>query len=221
MASIGLICEGVSEVNMISYIIRRYLGDVDVNTIQPKIINDKQDNFGGWLQVLDYCNDDQFKHIFETNDYIVIQIDTDACTQKNYDINQYDENNQKVSDDILYSRVVNRLKKNLSTELLQQYSDRIIFAVCINETECWLLPLFYTNEPKKRCATTNCVYILNQKLQQQNISPIPDKDKNSPQTQKSYRTILKMLKKKKDVADIAQYNYGFKKFVEQLDKINV
>lgn len=221
MASIGLICEGVSEVNMISYIIRRYLGDVDVNTIQPKIINDKQDNFGGWLQVLDYCNDDQFKHIFETNDYIVIQIDTDACTQKNYDINQYDENNQKVSDDILYSRVVNRLKKNLSTELLQQYSDRIIFAVCINETECWLLPLFYTNEPKKRCATTNCVYILNQKLQQQNISPIPDKDKNSPQAPKSYRTILKMLKKKKDIADIAQYNYGFKKFVEQLDKINV
>ncbi len=221
MASIGLICEGVSEVNIISYIIQRYLGDVDVNAIQPKIVNKKQDNFGTWQQVLEYCNDEQFKHIFATNDFIVVQIDTDTCTQKNYDVNPYDENNNKISDEELYTKVIERLKKNLSVELLQKYSDKIIFAICINETECWLLPLFNANEPKKRCATTNCVYILNQKLKQQNISPIPDKDKNNAESRRSYQSILKMLKKKKDIADISQYNYGFKMFVEQLDTINI
>ncbi|MCR5453369.1 MAG: hypothetical protein K6F33_00070 [Bacteroidales bacterium] len=220
MTSIGLICEGVSEANMISHIIQRYLGDVDVNTIQPKIVSGKQNNFGGWLQVLDYCNDNELQKIFATNDYLVIQIDTDACIEKNYDVSQYNENNQKVSDEILYERVVQRLKKNLSAQLIQKYSNRIIFAICINETECWLLPIYYTNEQKKRCATTNCIYLINQKLKQQNTNTIPDKEKNSNEARQTYQTILKKLKKKKDIEDISQYNYGFKKFVEQLNSIS-
>ena len=38
MASIALICEGVSEVKMLTYIINRYLGDdVVVNAYQPSL----------------------------------------------------------------------------------------------------------------------------------------------------------------------------------------
>ncbi len=218
MASIGLICEGVSEVNIISYIIQRYLGDVDVNAIQPKIVNKKQDNFGTWQQVLEYCNDEQFKHIFATNDFIVVQIDTDTCTQKNYDVNPYDENNNKISDEELYTKVIERLKKNLSVELLQKYSDKIIFAICINETECWFLPLYYNDN--RRCATDSCIRKLNQELKKQKLG-IPDEDKNCVQAQKTYREIFKKMKKKTIIQEISQYNYGFKKFIEQLDQITV
>ena len=221
MASIGLICEGVSEIKMIKHIIGRYLGDVDVNTIQPEIANDKQEHQetpGGWENVLKTCADKKLQEAFAINDYLVIQIDTDRCCEKNYNVNVYDENHKKISDEILYSRVVDRLKQNLVTAELQPYFDKIIFAICINETECWFLPLYYNDN--RRCATDSCIRKLNQELKKQKLG-IPDEDKNCVQAQKTYREIFKKMKKKTIIQEISQYNYGFKKFIEQLDQITV
>lgn len=222
MASIALICEGVSEIKMLSYIINRYLGDdVVVNAIQPSIKishrQEKQDDDGGWLQVLNHCTDDTIKDVMASNEYLVIQIDTDACIQKNYDVDIYDENHRKVTDDVLYERVCARLKQNISEDNWGEYSNRILFAICFDETECWLLPLYYENDAKKRCATSNCIYILNQKLQKDGFG-IPEKAKNSPEAVNVYQQILKKMKRK-DIPRIAQYNYGFRKFLEQLETI--
>ena len=219
MASIALIFEGASEVKMLTYIVTRYLGDeIVVNAIQPALTQKgRQASEGGWLEVLNHCNDDTINAVFATNDYLVIQIDTDTCAQVNYDVNIYDENNRKVGDSVLYERVRSRLLKDLSAEIQTKYADRIVFAICINEKECWLLPLYYENDAKKRCATTNCIYILNQRLQTEGLS-IPDKAKNTPEAIQAYNKVLKNLKKK-DIPRIAQYNYGFQKFVEQMDGI--
>lgn len=222
MASIALICEGVSEIKMLSYIISRYMGDdVVVNAIQPSLKishgQEKQDDDGGWLQVLNHCTDDTIKDVMASNEYLVIQIDTDACIQRNYDVDIYDENHNKVTDDVLYERVCARLKQKISEDIWGEYSNRILFAICFDETECWLLPLYYENDVKKRCATNNCIFILNQKLQKEGDG-IPAKDKNSPEAIKVYLQVLRKMKRK-DIPRTAQYNYGFKKFVEQMDSI--
>lgn len=222
MASIALICEGVSEIKILSYIINRYIGDeVVVNAIQPSLKTvhgqEKQDEDGGWLQVLNHCTDEVVKDVMASNEYLVIQIDTDACIQTNYNVDIYDENHNKVADNTLYERVITRLKLNISEEIWSNYSDRILFAICINETECWLLPLYYENDAKKRCATNNCIYILNQKLQKDGYG-IPEKDKNSSEAVYVYHRVLRKMKRK-DIPQIAQYNYGFQKFVEQMDAI--
>ena len=222
MASIALICEGVSEIKMLSYIINRYLGDdIVVNAIQPSLKlshrQEKQDAGGGWAQVLSHCSDDVINNIMTANDYLVVQIDTDACTQPNYDVDIYDENHQKVIDAVLYDRVCVRLKRNISEDVWKKHSDKILFAICFDETECWLLPVYYEDDAKKRCATTNCIYILNQKLQKDGIG-IPKDKKNSPEAIRVYQKILKKIKRK-DIPRISQYNWGFKKFVEQMDAI--
>ena len=222
MASIALICEGVSEIKMLTYIINRYLGDdVVVNPIQPSLKlshgQEKQDDGGGWSQVLNHCTDDVVNNIMAANDYLVIQIDTDACIQANYDVDIYDENHQKVADAVLYGRVIARLMQDVNEEVRNKYSNRILFAVCFNVTECWLLPLYYENDAKKRCATTNCIYILNQKLQKEGMG-IPEDNKNTPEAVKVYNEVLKKMKRK-DIPRISQYNFGFQKFVEQMDAI--
>ncbi|MBR1932303.1 MAG: hypothetical protein IJ841_01280 [Prevotella sp.] len=222
MSSIALICEGVSEIKILSYIINRYMSDdVVVNAIQPSLKTahgqEKQDEEGGWLQVLNHCTDEVVKDVMAANEYLVIQIDTDACIQTNYDVDIYDKDHKKVSDNILYERVCTRLKQNISEDTWSKYSDRILFAICFNETECWLLPLYYENDAKKRCATSNSIYILNQKLQKDGFG-IPEKAKNSPEAVNVYQQILKKMKRK-DIPRIAQYNYGFQKFVEQLETI--
>ena len=180
MKTIALVCEGVSESKILTYIINRYLdGNVVVNSIQPSLTTshgqEKQASEGGWLQVLNHCSDEMLKDIMAANDYLVIQIDTDTCNQKHHDVSPFNEDNQKVSDDVLYERVCARLKRDISPEIWDNYSSRVVFAVCINETECWLLPLYYENEAKKRCATTNCIFILNQRLQNDGIG-IPEED---------------------------------------------
>ena len=198
MKTIALVCEGVSESKILTYIINRYLyGDVVVNSIQPSLTTahglEKQASEGGWLQVLNHCSDDMLKDIMAANDYLVIQIDTDTCNQKHYDVNPYNEDNQKITDDVLYERVCARLKRDVSPEIWDKYSGRVFFAVCINETECWLLPLYYENETKKRCATTNCIFILNQRLQNEGIG-IPEDKKNTPEAVKVYQQVLKKMK---------------------------
>ncbi len=217
MASFGIICEGVSENKMISHLIRRYLGDVDVNAVQPRIsATGKQDNYGGWQQVLEHCNVEQLNNVFTTNDYLVIQIDTDVCDE--YGVNKKDQNNNQISDKLIYEKVADRLKNKITKEIYDKYSNKIIFAICINEIECWLLPLYY--DDNRRCATDSCIKKLNRKLQKQNLG-IPDTDKNCPQAQKAYGEIFKLMKKKSTIQEISQYNYGFQKFVEQLDNIKI
>ena len=222
MASIALICEGVSEVKMLSYIINRYLGDdVVVNAYQPSLKvshgEKKQNDDGGWKQVLDHCIDSVVEDVFAVNDYLVIQIDTDACIQVNYDVDIYDEMHQKVADDVLYERVCARIKRDISEEIGDKYFNKLLYAICFDETECWLLPLYYENDAKKRCTTNNCIYILNQKLQKERLG-IPKEKKNSPEAIKVYQKILKKMKRK-DIPNISLYNYGFKKFVEQMNSI--
>ena len=114
--NIALICEGVSEVKVLKYIVERFFGDIDVsvNAFQPTLNNkDKQDCYGGWSEVLSHSNDENVKNALATNDYLIIQIDTDTCDLPNYGAITKEEKRNHISDDILYQKVVNRLLKDI------------------------------------------------------------------------------------------------------------
>lgn len=223
MTSIGLISEGISEHYIIKHIVERYLGEDDfrTNQIQPQIRlqgkQEKQDSIGGWLAVLNYCTEEKFKDILNYNDYIIVQIDTDTCELANYDVKRRNDDGSLRTDEELYSNICKRILKYIHMENNESFNGRIIFAICFDETECWLLPIYYTD--KTKCNKNNCIFKLNQKVTTQNLAAIPEKDKNSPKAVKTYNAILKNMKKTKDITNCSQYNYGFKMFIEQLDII--
>lgn len=220
MIQFGIICEGVSEANVISHIIQRYLRDYDVvvNPIQPEIsLRGKQVDFGGWREVFKHCMEDIFEYILSFNDYIVIQIDTDVCEEVGYDIKKNKEDGTQKTDDELYVDICERLLKNIPVESKGKYEEKIIYAVCFNEIECWLLPVLYTEEKKCRI-TQSCINKLNDKLKSEDLF-IPDKDKNSPNAKAAYSFILKQLKKGRVIKEYSQFNLGFNKFIIQLDDI--
>lgn len=217
MISFGLICEGASEYCILRYITERYLGDdIVLNPKQPENKGGKQVGHGGWLNVLNYCTEINFNDILATNDYIIIQIDTDTCEEIGYDIKVRREDGSIKSDDELYEEISQRILKNIPIVNRSKYNDKIIFAICFNETECWLLPIYYTDN--RKCSTTGCIKKLNQKLSKQGLG-IPEKDKNSTNAQKVYNTILKNIKKPEHIKEYSECNYGFKQFIEQLDQI--
>lgn len=122
MASIGLICEGVSEINVMTRIVSKYLGDeVFVNPIEPETKMENgalvQNGYGGWQQVLSHCNDETVERILEYNDYLIIQIDTDASIQDGYDVKPLDDDGRLLP---IYYSDKNRCKTNNCIYTLNQ-----------------------------------------------------------------------------------------------------
>lgn len=221
MKTVGLICEGVSEINVMETILSRYLGEgFFINPVEPETIVEngirKQSSGGGWSRVLAHCNEQKFSEILQLNDYLVVQIDSDAC--EHYGVSPLDSYNRAKSLVELYTEIVSRLISGLSEQFRQAYSGRILYAVCFNEIECWLLPLYYDND--YRCRTHNCIFTLNKALARKNLPTIPPGDeKNSPNALKAYRKVLKDIKNKKTVEEISTFNYGFSRFIDELHSV--
>jgi hypothetical protein len=220
----ALITEGPSEHRIIKHIIAKYFKDQEpeINQIQPKIINEKQETVGGWNEVLKYCERDEVKDIFVENDYLVIQIDTDQSQTKPFGISHTKQDaatkvivNKTVGD--LHAEVVEKLRSLIRPEILAVYGDRIFFAICVHTIECWLLPLHFAEHHQS--STNNCLKILNINLRKRNIDQIPAKNKNSPQSIRTYETILRDWRKRADIVQSAKHNLAFQKFVDSLGNI--
>ena len=118
MKTIGLVCEGVSEINILTRIVSKYLDDdVDIRAIEPDTTTKNgflvQSGYGGWEQVLRHCNDETVEQILEYNDYLVVQIDTDTCNLPGYGVNSLDTHGKQKTPDVLYQDIKARLLQML------------------------------------------------------------------------------------------------------------
>jgi hypothetical protein len=215
-----LITEGASENRIIKHIIVKCFREYELffRDAQPQIINGKQETTGGWNEVLKYCSrTDDLKEIFNDTDYLIIQIDTDQSQTKPFEISHTKPGNSFKTVDELHDDVIEKLKGLFDAEILEAYEDRIFFAICVHTIECWLLPVYFTNNHKTD--TRNCLSTLNSELRRKDISAIQVKDKNSPVGIRSYETVLKNWRKKQDLINSAQHNNAFKKFIDSLTLI--
>ncbi|MBD5280553.1 MAG: hypothetical protein HDS35_08420 [Bacteroides sp.] len=220
MANIAVICEGVSEFNILNHIVSRYAGEHFLNAIQPRINYNKQtqSDDGGWSRVLDHCTNEVIEDIFKLNDYLIIQIDTDSSHISPFDIVHNFKDGTEKSHERLHAEIKARLVRDLSNEIRKRYLHRIFFAICHNEIECWLLPIYYTD--KRACKTHNCIKVLNLELSRRNMAGIPDTNKNSSQARKAYNAIFKSMKKRAIIEQMATNSYGFKCFLLGLDSMS-
>lgn len=218
----ALITEGALEHGIIKHIITKYfkneLVETEINQIQPRLINGKQDNAGSWNEVLKYCErQNDLKAIFVENDYLIIQLGTDQSQQHPFNISHTKRDNSNKSDIELHADIVDKLKNLISPEILNKHGNKILFAICIRTIECWLLPIYYPNNHKS--ATTTCLDKLNTELRKKDIHILTTQDKNSVTSKRTYDTILKNWKRKQDIINASQYNIGFNSFIQSMDII--
>lgn len=211
----ALIIEGVSEHRIIKHIILKYFKgeDVVVNQIQPLIINNKQGNEGGWSEVLKYCQSDKLSDIFIENDFLVIQIDTDQSQNDPFSVSHTKEDNSVKSVEELTVEVIKKITDSIPANITAT-NKILLFAICVHTIECWLLPIYYTNNRKSN--TTNCLFSINSEITKKNINAISPKDKNGYKARESYDSILKNWNSKKSITDSAKHNHGFKVFINSL-----
>jgi Domain of unknown function (DUF4276) len=213
LLTFGLITEGVTDQAVLKNILIGYFNDPDltVRELQPTLDAtdaSQMSTFGGWYNVFLYCQSDYLKGAFEQNDFLIIQIDTDCSHEQHFDVPiQRDE-----PITTFIQRVQNRFKSVISTQFgadfYELYAQRIIFAVAVDEIECWLLPLYYTD--KTQSAVNNCLFKLNQKLS--------EKDKINPQNKdkRIYQRVSRDFMKAKVFQQTYSKNPSFKFFVEEL-----
>ena len=222
MASFAIICEGISENLSLHAIIEKmsqtdsYFADLQPRT-EMSHGHAVQEGSGGWTEVLSHCNTEEFRMALQNNDYLVVQIDTDRCDEQPFGIKKVDESNQPRTDADVYDDIITRLLQDVDNDFYEANKERIIFAICFDEIECWFLPLFYSD--KRACATKGCINKLNLELgKEKGGYYIPEEKKNGANARSTYQFILKKIKRK-DIPRISQYNFGFRKFVEQMGSI--
>lgn len=216
MTRIALATEGKSEHWIIKHLVQNYFKEKDIffRQVQPQIFDDTQESVGGWLEVLKFCErTDDINSALVEADYLIIQIDTDESTKPNFGVSHTKQGSVLKTNEELCNDVVAKIIGLINPNLVHEYSDRIIFAICIHSIECWLLPIFYVNNHKSDIH--NCLTRLNTELRRRNLDPIPPK-KQKDKRQKAYENILKNWRRKQEIVSASQHNEGFKKFINSL-----
>ena len=209
MVNIGIIAEGDTDFVTLQNILIGYF-DRDVtgyiNQLQPK-----RGQMGGWSRVLNYCETTNFKKDFVDNDFMIIQVDTDRSFELPFDVS-HEENGVKISVEQLIENVKERFQKLFETafgaDFFQNYAHRILFAITVHETECWLFPLHYSKE-KEAESIRNCYETLNKKV------------KGLQKTYKIYDALSDDFTAPKKLEKASQANPSFKIFVENELKIKI
>lgn len=158
----GIISEGVTDQAVLETLLYGFFNDPDlvVNPLQPlRDATDKTQGFGSWSLIFEYCQSERFKQAFEDNDFIIIQIDTDLCSQEPFGIDA--KRSEESTEDFIkrvQTRFVELFQNKWGNDFCVLYFHRILFAVAVNSIECWLLPIHLNNDKQKNkevgCKTT-------------------------------------------------------------------
>jgi hypothetical protein len=213
----ALITEGVSEHRIIKHFILKYLrgNEIEINQIQPQIWNNKQQNFGGWNEVLKYCGRTEIKNILDENDYLVIQVDSDVSPLHPFSVSHSDLNGHQKSIEQLCNDIITKLKSLIIPEILLEYEEKIIFAICVHTIECWLVHHYCPGNSKR--TLNNCIKPLNNTLRRRNMLVIPN-NKNNSNGIKAYNELLSEIRKD-EILEASKFNFGLEKFIISLDQI--
>lgn len=217
MTLFGLVAEGNSDhavlENILLGLFEEDISD-EITTLQP--IRGATDEaaikaFGGWYKVFEYCRSEDFRGAFQEVQYLVIQIDTDVSEQIHYDVKQTDESGKKLIPEVLIEKIKVKFEQIIVNEFgqdfLNNHQDRILFAISVDEIECWLLPLYHTDSTKSK--TNNCDHKLHQK--------VGKFEKNYS----DYDKISKDFRKSKTLTNLYPQNPSLKIFVDSVKFKNI
>lgn len=213
MPSFALISEGITDQVVIEAVLHAFYrgipegNELSVTHLQPTrdatdFSRQDKDDFGGWQQVLEHCT--LSEHLYEAialNDYIIIHIDSDICWHESIDIDP----DQPSAD--LISSIEGLVLSKIDAKILEAYRDKIIVAIAIHSTECWILP-YFSSTASERTKTNSCEIKLSEILSKNKITF--KKDYNC------YMGLARDMRKTKHLASAMKCSPSLSHFVSSL-----
>lgn len=211
MASFALITEGITDQVVIDAVVYTHydeIDDIEINVLQPlRDATDasRQAAHGGWENVFEFCATALTDDVFQFNDFVIVNVDTDCGDHKNFGLD-FKANGEEKSVDRLVLDTREILSAKIPAPVLEQYRDRIIFAIAVHSVECWLIPLYTpaTDKPK----ISGCVTRLARALAKRNIA--------HAKTYPCYLDLCRPLNKPKGLLHCVSRDRSLQMFVESL-----
>ena len=151
---VGVIAEGFADVNVIKAILKKIAGidGSEVRLLRPQEQLDETDlnelNFSNWQLVFESCKDEEklsaFFEDIEGEALLIVHVDTAERGLKGYDI--LEPQRTASVDYAVYSEQVRvQVIEKLKSLLPERFHQHIAYAIAIEETDAWLIPLFENN----------------------------------------------------------------------------
>ena len=154
MQTIAIISEGITDQVFLEELIFKCIEfDDEPEFIYAQPIRDATHEHtaphGGWELVLEFC-ELRMRDTLETNDFTIVQIDTDCGDHPNFGLELSPGGVDKEDSDLI-ADTIEIIRSKISGDLLASYGDRLIFAVCVHSLETWIILSLY-GETKKKSA---------------------------------------------------------------------
>ena len=224
---IGIIAEGRSDIRVIERILKGCAGidSSDVIHLRPEDQFDEtslaemdEKLFSSWSCVREECRTqgriDSFIHSpVEEERFVIIQMD--SAERGEYGVPE--PNRSHIGDWKEYSRQV---RKNIIGKILEwtenKFGDRLLYAICVEELDAWLIPLYDSNLPETAQKAD-----AKKHLWDQCISALKPKEKRAitshPRLSDRYHKLAEGLKKPKTLKQCTSRNESLKLFCDSLE----
>ncbi len=204
--NIALISEGVTDRPIIDAVLHSYFAK-NAKRFYPNLnpLLPKKNEPVGWLNVLKYCESEEFRGAFNFNDYVIIQIDSDVHAEKGFDVP-----NQKTVE-ILITAIKNKIIEKIGIEFYEIYKGSILFCICVDSIECWLLP-FYASTKADKTKQSNCCNTVNKYFKKMDYTLNCNKSAGSYEY---YVRVSKLLSNKTDFFRNYEFNKSLQVFVKE------
>jgi hypothetical protein len=208
MKSFALITEGITDQAALeSILVGHYGEEPDFRQIQPPrdaTDESRQGGFAGWERVLEFCSLKEFADIFSTNDYAVIQLDTDICEHPNVKV-PLTKDGLDIATPELVDAVRNFIISKIDKDIFEACKDKIFFAISVHSLECWLLSAIATRNQSR---IKNCEDHLRRELTK--------KDEKLEKTYAYYQELTRPLDKPKNLLKAKSSSESLSIFLDSL-----
>lgn len=143
MKKFGIVGEGHTDKIVIEYILRGVFTEQNLeDEINPLPENDK----GGWDVICKYLASKDFRSDVSNHEILILQIDTDITTKTEdsikFGVSHRDGQGNELTIENLFIKVKDKLIMEINSGksgFYNLYADKIIFAISVHSTECWLV----------------------------------------------------------------------------------
>jgi hypothetical protein len=170
MYVLGIVSEGITDQIVLAGVLYGFAAsegcEFDVIGIEPEPnpSGTKQVGRGGWERVFGWLRSGRHRDALQTQGLsLVLHVDTDQCEHPNFGVSRRVDGRERTIEELV-AAVRERLIELIGRELYATSPDRFLFAISVEEVECWLLPFFA--EPKKHASTRSCWQIANDAIKE-------------------------------------------------------
>lgn len=161
MKTFALITEGITDQAILENILGGLTGGTAI-TRPLRPLRDETDRnrvadkeFSNWELVLEYIKSEEILDAIQTNDFVVIQIDTDQCEHANFNVSLHNQGKIKDIQNIVVDCIA-KIKSLLNPDFPADEMFRLLFAIPVLSSECWILSLVDTNHKHSEKSINSC-----------------------------------------------------------------